>query len=714
MFEAPHQVKSVAAGADGGALGLALLGGLDFPAILSTIWLGKTTILRTTALALVIAVLFVLVAPHRFTAVTQILIDPSDLRAVGAELTPSNQLSDAALLQVESQVRVLTSDSVLRRVVKAEALDRDPAFIHPQSKLRALLKAFGLGGGDGISDPALAALNALRRSLVVRRAERTYVVDVTVTSTDPEKAARLANAVAQAYLAEQTAVRFDAARQVSQSLSARLDELKERLRQAEDRAEAFKARNNLVGSGGQLVNEQQLTELNNQLIVARARTAQARARYEEVQRVQQSPGEIGAFPEAVQSPTITALRSQYAEIMRREAEQQTSLGDRHPAVIEIEAQAQRLKRMIDEEINRIALSARTEYDSARANEETLSRNLDTLKHITIGTNEALVTLRELERDVQANRAIYEAFLVRARETGEQERLDTKNIRVISKADPPLSRSFPPSNTLLAAAALIFGMAAGAGLVLMRATTSSAPPSLRQPFAGTEASQTASAASAVPVLATLPPIDATFGLNAVIEPRSRLASEIGKVLEAVWASHSKGDNPSVLVAACDDEDGAAAVSLGLAATAAQRQRVLLLDADLERRILAAVDADRTDAGLVDVAVGRRQLAEAVVRDRASKINLVAFVAPNSRRDRDIEDDDLKAAFAQTRQFDFVVVAAIDCNRDPSGPFFAGLVDHIVLVARAETGDAAIERLVERFGLDARKIRGAVLTGSRAAA
>ncbi len=78
---------------------------------------------------------------------------------------------------------------------------------------------------------------------------------------------------------------------------------------------------------------------------------------------------LGAFPEAIQSPTITALRSQYAEIVRREAEQKTTLGDRHPAVIEIEAQAERLRGVIDTEINRVARSARAEYQSAKSSEQ---------------------------------------------------------------------------------------------------------------------------------------------------------------------------------------------------------------------------------------------------------------------------------------------------------------------------------------------------------
>ncbi len=153
---------------------------------------------------------------------------------------------------------------------------------------------------------SLAALNELKRRVGVKPAERTFVVDVSVTSRDPRKAVRLANAVAQAYLAEQTDVRAAAARQVSQSLSARLKELKDRVREAEDRVEVYRQRNNLVAANGQLVTEQQITDLNNQLATARTRTAEAKARLDQVEAVQRKKDTLGAFPEAIQSPTITA------------------------------------------------------------------------------------------------------------------------------------------------------------------------------------------------------------------------------------------------------------------------------------------------------------------------------------------------------------------------------------------------------------------------
>ncbi len=158
---------------------------------------GKATIFWTIVASLLIAFLLVLIVPHRYTAVTQILIDPTDLRAIGNELAPANQANDANVLQVESQVRVLTSDSVLRRVVKTEGLDKDQEFTRQ-------------GIADG-ADSTTAALIALKRSIAVKRAERTYVVDVTVTTREAAKSASIANAIADAYLQEQTDVRSDAA-----------------------------------------------------------------------------------------------------------------------------------------------------------------------------------------------------------------------------------------------------------------------------------------------------------------------------------------------------------------------------------------------------------------------------------------------------------------------------------------------------------------------
>ncbi len=385
--------------------------------------------------------------------------------------------------------------------------------------------------------------------------------------------------------------------------------------------------------------------------------------------------------------------------------------------------------MIATEVNRVAASASTEYETAKASEALIAHNVDALKQNAMTTNKTLVPLRELERDAQANRAVYEAFLVRARETGEQERLDTKNIQVISKADLPLRRSSPPSSLLVALGALVAGAAVGTGIVLLRAPTGEVmPPQRRREIVAAKPRQgarpaawrfwptgaAAAVSSAIPVLAVLPGVDVSFGLNAAEDPTSDFAMGIRKVYDAVQASHDRRSNRSVLVVASDDEDDSAAVALTLAAVAAATQRVLLIDADLERRTLSAIDADQSDAGLVDVAVGRRVLSDVVVRDRDSNIDLLPFISTNSRRDRSIQDEDIRIAFAQTKYFDMVIVTAMDLRGDPTARFFAGLVDHIIVVARADKADEiAVEQFVASLGPDARKICGAVLTESKTA-
>jgi succinoglycan biosynthesis transport protein ExoP len=705
MFEASSYMPAAAVRRYDAGAGSAPLAAIDFQKLWSTLWQGRLTIALSTIAGLVLAVVFALVVPHKYTATTQILIDPMDLRASQNELAPTIPQSDAAVLQVESQARVIASDTVLRRVVTDLGLDHDPEFARG-----ALSMEYG----------SLAALDELEKHIQVKRAERTYVVDVSVTSTDPAKAARIANAIAQSYLAEQTQTRADAAHQVSQQLTGRLKELQDRVRDSEQKVEAYKASHNIVGANGELVNEQQLAGLNTQLSTARARTADAKARLDQVESVQQTKMAIGAFPEAVQSQTISQLRSQYAEIMRREAEQKASLGDRHPAVIELEAEVARLLKLIDDEVNRIAQSDRADYERAKAAEDLLSRNVDQLKNTAISTNDSLIGLRDLEREVQANRTVYEQYLVRSRETNEQERVDTKNIRIISKADLPLARSSPPPNIIIAVAAMMMGFATGIAIVVLRgASDDSAPRPARSSdvsgrlgaFARKLWSVPApSSSSGIPVLATLPNVDIEYGLNAVDDPHSRFAREIQKVYEAVRLSHNKRGNPSVLVVASNDEDDTAAVALTLAAAAAATQRVLLIDADLKRRTLIAIDADDSEAGLVDVAVGRRELSDVIVRDRETNVNLVSFVSPNSRRDRRISDADIKQAFDKTKRFDMVIVAAVDLRRDPSARFFASLVDHIVVVSRADQRDEdAVQLFVSRLGADALKVRGAVLTG-----
>jgi polysaccharide biosynthesis transport protein len=431
------------------------------------LWRRKSLIALTVAMALLLSLGADLVMTPRYRAVSQILIGPVDLRVVEKTVMPPAQTADANVIQVESETRILTSDRVLLRVVDNEKLTADPEFGAGVPSLMSRLRvSLGFGSQAKTGDAELAALRQLQRSVSAKRGERTYVVDVIVETADRDKSARIANAIAQAYLDEQTAARAEASRRATDSLSSRLSELRERVRNAEEQVELYKREHNIIGPTGRLVDEQQLTELNNQLTTAKARTAEAKARYEQILRLQRSGADSGSTSEAVQSNTIGRLREQYATIARQEANLAAELGPRHPWVIDARAQVRNAQQHITEELSRVAEANRNDYERALANENSLANSFDVLKRKAMDTSLAFVKLRELEREAEASRAVYESFLGRAREMREQERLDTTNVRILSDAQPPQDRSWPPRRLIILLAGLMLGILGGTGLAYL--------------------------------------------------------------------------------------------------------------------------------------------------------------------------------------------------------------------------------------------------------
>jgi polysaccharide biosynthesis transport protein len=430
----------------------------------------KKYAIRGLLAGLLVAAVVELAATPHYRASIQILIGPTDLKLVEKSVVPAAQTPDANVMQVETETRVLISHRVLRRVVRREHLTDDPEFQHGRLNLAgfvdALRAAVGTQAGQSVIDPEIEAIRQLQRNITAKRTERTYVVDLTVESSNPELSARIANAIGAAYLDEQGDARAAAARRATDSLSARLNEQRERLTQAEEQVERYKAQHNIVNASGRLVDEQQLTELNNQLITARARTGEAKAKYEQVLQLRRGNLDEGAIPEAVQSSTLGLLRDQYGTIARQEANLAAELGPRHPHVIEARAQLAKAQQQIGNEIARIAEASRIDYERALANETTLTTNLATLKQRSMDTSLAFVKLRELEREAEASRAVYESFLVRTREIREQERLDTANVRVLSDAEPPRNRSWPPRRLVLLPTLLMLGVLGGIGLAYL--------------------------------------------------------------------------------------------------------------------------------------------------------------------------------------------------------------------------------------------------------
>ena len=307
----------------------------------------------------------------------------------------------------------------------------------------------------------IGALEALNRHINVKKTDRTFIVDIDVWSYEPAKAAMLANAISNAYLAESKQSQAAAARRATNDLSGRLKELQERLRNAENTLAVYKAQNNFVGTQDTLISDQQLSASNQRLAAARALTLDAQAKYDQIEASRKASADAGAIPEALQSPTIANLRAQYADARKRQAELQSELGPRHPALRQMEQQVEDLRRTINEEVERFAQSAKNDLTRARDYEASLGKALETQKRQSVQMSQASVRLRELEREVEASRDVYQSFLKRSRETEEQESLNTSSARVIGEATVPQRRTFPPAMSLIAMIGFIFGGLAAA-------------------------------------------------------------------------------------------------------------------------------------------------------------------------------------------------------------------------------------------------------------
>ena len=432
------------------------------------LWRQRTAIVMAALICACAAVAIGKSLSPKYAATAQLYVDPRELQLVDRELTPRTQDLSGLAMVVESQARLITSNSVLLRVIRETHLDKDPEFGgESRGMLAALLGLFGLDvhpTAETVVDQT-AALEALDRHISVKKTDRSFIVDVEVWSQDPAKAAMLANAISSAYLAESKTSQATAARRATTDLSGRLKELQDRLRNAENALATYKARNNFVGTQDTLISDQQLSASNQRLAAARALTLDAQAKYDQIEASRRAATDAGAIPEALQSPTIGNLRAQYAEARKRYAELTSELGPLHPSLRQMEKQVDDLRRTINEEIERYAQSARNDLTRARDFEASLNTALEAQKRQSVQLSQASVRLRELERDVEASRDVYQSFLKRSRETEEQESLNTSSARIIGEATVPQRRRFPPAMSLLAMIGLMLGSLAASAWVV---------------------------------------------------------------------------------------------------------------------------------------------------------------------------------------------------------------------------------------------------------
>ncbi|MBT9369086.1 GumC family protein [Rhizobium sp. CSW-27] len=443
---------------------------------------GWRLIAALTLAGLVAALLYALTATPRFTASTEIVINPSNLNLVADDVFAASPQRDTQQMEVESKLRLLTSGSVLLQVIRDLDLTRDDEFFRPG------LLAGLISEPAGPQDRELAVLRALERRVTATRDATSFVVTVSVWSTEPEKSVRLAAAVVKAFENQLFESASDSAGRLAATINSRLDELRRSVSEAEERVETFKRENGLQQAQGELTSTRKASTLDTQVLDAQQRLIQAEARAAQM-RAALSAGRM-ASDAVFDSATMTALRASYTALDQQVSALSLTYGARHPRLVSLQSERSTVEKAMTEEAQRILAGASADVEEARASLAALKGKASDERATVFTDNDAQVALRELERDARAKASVYETYLARTHQIAERQQIDTSNVQVISAPVPPHGRSWPPGVAILAPAGALAGALLGLGLAmaaglwrhaLRPADRASAPGVFRSPF-----------------------------------------------------------------------------------------------------------------------------------------------------------------------------------------------------------------------------------------
>lgn len=583
---------------------------ISFGEILHVLLLRKRLIIIITLLISILGVLVIFQLTPRYKANTQLLIGTSskvvDIQAVLA----NDFMGDSAIL---GEIEVIKSRTLAKRVVQSLHLDgvaefnsslkevSSFAFLNPKNWISDEFKqSIGLTtlAVDKTEEQKEAQLvsrmaNRFLSKLKVSQIKRSQVVSIEVESESPQLAAKMANKLADKYIVGQLEAKFDATKKATDWLNNQLTNLKEKVAISERAVELYRQEKGITQTSANIgLSQQQLLEINSQLIIARAQRAEASARVRQIQSLIRSGGDISSVSDVLNSGLIQRLKEQESTLQRKFSEMSVEFGKKHPKMIQLRAELRDIKAKITSEVNKIAISLKNELDIASTRQYSLSSSLKKIQQETGGDREAEVGLRALEREASANRALFETFLARFKETTSTQGMEEANARVISEAEVPGSASFPKKKMLFIVTvmcALIFSIALAFLLEMLN-------PGLRSPEQVEEHLQ-------LPTLGIIPSADVQQEAHDYVldKPHSSLTEAINSLRVSLMLLNPDKQVKSLLITSAVPSEGKSTLAMLIARISVQSgQKVVLVDTDFRRpTIEKKLGLDSKQPGLTDL-------------------------------------------------------------------------------------------------------------------
>lgn len=608
--------------------------------MLRKVWQRRWLLASVIAAFMLLAAVIAFLLTPMYSATTSLLIGSRDRTLGELEAAVSNLTTDSEAMA--SEVAVLKSTHLAGKVVDALNLTQDPEFnagLREPSPIQVGMTYVRSGidvlkGWLGVVPPPplsedeqrdrtrVEVIDTFLSRLNVTNPLGSWVITINFESENPKRAAQVANTIADFYISDQLDAKYDATRKGAEWLAGKVAELRRNVVDSEKAVEAFRNKSGLLsGTRGTLI-EQQISDLNTQLIVARSARAELESRLAQIQRLARSPAGAAAATDVLQSPTILELSNQETIVKRNLAQLAQELGDRHPRIISARAELADIQAKITVEIRKIVSAVENDLSVARGREQRLDNNLQQLKGNLAQANTADVQLRALEREVDANRSILEAFLARSEQLRSQ--LDSgafqPDARVISRASIPSDASFPPTKIFLAIA-LVLATLVGLFLIFL----------IEQLERGFRDSSQLQQATGVRTLSLIPRLEQrsqrkTPASLIIDQPGSMFSESIRSLSTRLLISSAETPLKRILVTSSLPNEGKTTVAACLArARAIAGHKTVLIECDLRQPTLHRTFGNTRDPGVVDLVLGKATLADALYKDEATG----AYVVPAGR-------------------------------------------------------------------------------------
>jgi capsular exopolysaccharide synthesis family protein len=601
----------------------------------------------------------------------------------------------------ETQYQLLKSRSLAEAVVRDLKLADNYAF----------LSDFNAGDEDDFKTMDRAkrfsvATGIVNGNTVVEPVANSSIINVRFNSPNPVMAATIANSLAENYVESNLSRRFEAAAYARQFLQNRLNQVRAKLEESERKSVQYAQAQGLIkietGDGPtrseQSLVANQLTELSSQLTAARAARVAAEAQYRAG-----TSGSIAA--NSLQNPTMNALQQQRAELQGQLSKLQADFGPEYPTVVALRSQIKELDRQIAGQQSRVSSGVSAvlggKYRQAVATEQELQNKVDALKSALLSEQGKNIQYNIIQRDVDTNRALYEALLQRFKEVGVAGGIGTNNISIIDRALPP-STPFKPNLLLNVALGLIFGLALGGltAFLLEQLEEAAVLPADFQRKLG------------IPLLGATPKLAASNEVQeALLEPKSALSESYFSILTSIQFSTSHGAPASIMLTSSQAREGKSTTSTALAtALAVVGARVLLIDADMRNPSLHKMLGRPLGGGLSNLLTGDGEL-ETYIQQSATpnlSVLMAGQIPPNPAELLATGAIDRILSKA-TGLYDHVIIDGPPILGLADAPLLARTVEATVLVVESgRTRATQARHAVERLLAVRAHVIGAVLT------